>query len=206
MISRSTLLTSLVLLGLAACTNDRTSPAAPNIGESARFDGPSAFDPADGDGDDDDVSDFQRLVAITGPGHGRFRATRIAHPTTPGNFAIHIEARVRGAKPNTSYLVQRAPDTFSPPGPPAGFAVSTLTDGSCQRALALPPWTTLVPAPAAFVSWVPTVTTDERGDGETDFVFALPFPLPAFDVMFRLLEVGVAPRSVLVTDCITLPV
>jgi hypothetical protein len=96
--------------------------------------------------------------------------------------------------------------TFAtPPGPPAGFDLSTTTDGSCQRALALPPWTALAPAPAAFLTWPTTLTTNQRGDGQTDFVFVQSFPLPQFDVMFRVLEAGAAPQSALLTGCTILP-
>lgn len=208
MTRRSTLLTGLALALLVplACTNDRRNPAAPNTGD------PPSFNRAHEDDEDDhDGLGFQRLVAIAGPGSGRIRATRIPHPATPGNFAVRIEARVRGAKANTTYLVQRAPEAFAPPGPPAGFDIATSTDGSCQRGLAIAPWSTMVPTPAAFLSFPnqgtgsPTITTNQSGKGEADFIFALAFPLPEFDVMFRLLEVGAAPTSVLQSDCITLP-
>lgn len=200
MVRRSIFLTSFALLAGASCTNDRSSVAAPADGQAL------TLARAHEDDDDDDKGDgrFQKLVAITGPGHGQFRGTRIPHTTTPGNFAIHVEAKLRGAKANTTYILQRAPDTFSPPGPPAGFDLATLTDGSCQRALAIAPWTTLVPAPAAFVSWTPTLVTDKHGNGDIDFNFEAAFPLPDFDVMFRVIESGVAPKSVFLTECTTL--
>jgi hypothetical protein len=185
------------LVGLAACTDSRSNPLAV---------GSPSFDRAlDHDGDDEDDGGFLRLAALVGPGRGRFRGTRVPHPTMPGNFAIHVEARIHHAKPNTTYLVQRAAEAAGPPGLPSGVDVSTTTDGSCQRGLALAPWSTLSPAPSAFVTWPTTLTTDERGDGAVDFVFGVAFPLPVFDVMFRVIESGSAPQSALQTDCTILP-
>jgi hypothetical protein len=198
MIGRFALVGGFVMFGLAACSKDQTSPAAPSNSQSASLDQRT-------EENDDHAGGFQRLVAITGPGHGRLRATRVPHPTTPGNFAVHVEARLRSAKPNATYLVQRSAEAFAPPGAPAGFNLSTTTDRSCQRALALAPWTTLAPVPAAFVTWPTTLTTDQNGDGQTDFVFPQSFPLPEFDVMFRVLEAGAAPQSALLTGCTILP-
>ncbi len=73
------------------------------------------------------------------------------------------------------------------------------------------PWLAIVPAPVFFASFLdqgigsPTLTTNQRGDGQADFGQALTFPLPAFDVMFRLVEVGAAPKAVLQSGCTTLP-
>jgi hypothetical protein len=150
------------------------------------------------------------LVAIDGHGRGWLRARRIPHPTTPGNFAVHIVASIRHAIPNAAYVVQRAPEIFAPPGAPAGFDVSTTLDGSCQRALGLPPWSTLSPPPAAFLTFpdqgngAPVITTDADGSGSADFVFALAFPLPTFDVAFRVLENSPAPTSAFQSPCKTL--
>jgi hypothetical protein len=189
MVRRSTLVPGLTiaLLVASACSDS----SAPN-------------------NDDTPTPGFQRLVAVVGQGSGEIRATRIPHPTTAGFFAVHIEVKVRGANANTAYIVQRAAEGFGA-GPPAGFDVSTLTDGSCQRGLVMAPWSAIVPAPVFFSSFVdqgtgsPTLTTNQRGDGQADFRQALTFPLPAFDVMFRLVEVGVAPKAVLQSSCTTLP-
>jgi hypothetical protein len=145
------------------------------------------------------------MVPLVGSAQGRFRATRVPHPTTPGDFAIRVEVRLHHARPHTTYLVQRGAEAFAPPGPPPGFDMSTTTDGSCQRGLFVAPWSTLIPAQPAFVSWPTTITTDAQGNGATDFVFALPFPLPVFDVTFRVIEDSPAPQSVLQTDCTVLP-
>jgi hypothetical protein len=208
MIRNAILTTGLALIALlpGACTDNRPNPAAPNRAGSPMFDRDH-----ERDDDDDDDRRFLRLVSVVGPGKGRFRATRVPHPTIPGNFAVHIEVRLRHAKQNTTYVVQRAAEAFAPPGAPAGFDVSTTTDGSCQRGLFLPPWSTLSPTPALFNTvpdqgtGSPTITTDHEGNGAADFLFAQLFPLPLFDVMFRVLESGPTPTSALVTDCTNLP-
>ncbi len=209
-------------IGLAAaaslatgCSDKRTNPAAPII---ARRPSLSLGQPGDEDvggsrEDHDGDPGFLRLVAVIGSGHGWIRATRIPHPTTPGNFAIHIEISIHDMKPNTAYVGQSAGEVFAPPGAPAGFDVATLTDGSCQRGLALAPWSTLVPLPPAFVSFpdqahgLPAVviTTDGDGRGAADFVVAFAFPRPLYDVMFRVIEKSPAPKSVLLSDCTILP-
>ncbi len=183
----------------------RSNPVAPKAAQSPSFS-------REHDGEDDDPG-FLRLVSVIGPGRGWIRATRIPNPTTPGNFAIHIEIKIRHVKPNTAYVGQSAGEVFAPPGPPAGFDVATLTDGSCQRGLAIAPWSTLVPPPPAFVTFpdqahgLPAliITTDEDGNGAADFVVALGFPRPLYDVMFRVLENSPAPKSVLLSDCTILP-
>lgn len=193
---------SLMMVGLAAlaaCSDSPSNPLAANGSDNPSFNRDRNDDDGEGDG-----NGFVRLVSIVGPGHGRFRGTRVPHSTVPGNFAIHVEAGVRHGKPNTTYLVQRSAEVFIP-APPAGFPMATTTDGSCQRGLAIAPWSTLVPPPVAFSTWPPTLTTDAQGNGETDFVFELTAPLPLFDVMFRVIENGPAPTSVLQTDCTVLP-
>jgi len=194
----------------AACTNDRPNATGPNNAGSVRLAGSASFDREH----DEDDGDFLSLVSFIGPGHGRIRATRVPHPTTPGNFAVHIEVRIRHARPNPNYVVQRAAEAFSPPSaPPAGFDVATLTDGSCQRGLAIAPWSTLVPAAPAFNTFpdqahgLPALifTTDGDGSGVTDFVVALGNPLPLFDVTFRVMENSPAPTSVLQSDCTVVP-
>ena len=196
---------SLMMVGLAAlaaCTDGPPNPLATNGSDNPSFNRDRHNDD-DGEGEDN-KGGFVRLVSIVGPGHGRFRATRVPHSTVPGNFAVHIEARIRRAKPNTTYLLQRAAEAFTTT-PPAGFPMATTIDGSCQRGLAIAPWSTLVPPPVAFVSWTPTLTTDAQGNGETDFVFESTVPLPLFDVMFRVIESGSAPQSVFQTDCTVVP-
>jgi hypothetical protein len=214
MIRRSALLTGLATVALlpAACTDSRSNPAGPTNARSASLT-PNANFEAEREQDEDDRG-FLRLVSVVGPGSGRIRATRIPHPTTPGNFAVHIEIRIRHAKPNTAYVGQRAAEAFAPPAtPPGGFPVATLTDGSCQRGLAIAPWSTLVPPASAFTTFpdqahgLPAliIATDGEGNGAADFVVAFAFPLPLFDVMFRVIENSPAPTSMLQSDCTVLP-
>ena len=198
------LFTTTTLLA-AACTQDQPHATGPSSVSRASFDREREQDEDDGR--------FLPLVSVFGPGNGRIRATRIPHPTSPGNFAVHIEIRIDHAKPNTAYVGQRAAEAFPPPGVPAGFDVATLADGSCQRGLAIAPWSTLVPPPAAFLTFpdqahgLPAlvITTDEDGNGAADFVVAFAFPLPLFDVTFRVTENSSAPTSVLQSDCTILP-
>lgn len=189
---------------LLACDDPSHSPSEPSTTDRGLE--PNGSSSWDGSGS----RKHRELIAIDGPGFGSIRARRVPHPTTPGNFAIHIVVSVRHALPSTSYLVQRAPETFAPPGAPTGFDLATTTDGSCQRAFGLAPWSTLSPAPASFLTFpnqgtgTPVITTDTDGDGSADFVFALAFPLPTFDVTFRVLENSPAPTSVLQSRCTTL--
>ncbi len=77
----------------------------------------------------------------------------------------------------------------------------------------MPPWSTLVPQPVAFpvipdqAHGLPALimTTDGDGNAAADFIVAFPFPLPLFDVTFRVVENGPAPTSMLQSDCIVLP-
>jgi len=197
---------ALMVVGLAClvgCREDRSNPLSSNA-RNPSFD-------RQGEQDEEDAG-FLPLLAVFGPGKGHIRAVRIPHPTTPGNFAVHIAIRIRHAKPNTAYVAQRAPEVF-PAGAPAGFDVATLTDGSCQRGLAMPPWSTLVPSPVAFpdipdqAHGLPAllITTDGDGNAAADFIVAFPFPLPLFDVTFRVVESGPAPTSMLQSDCIVVP-
>lgn len=208
MIRKSALVTGLTIIALApaACSDSRSNPAAESSAGSPSLN-------RDHDGDDNDGR-FLRLVSVFGPGRGRIRATRVPHPTTPGNFAVHIEIRIDHAKPNTAYVGQRAAEAFPAPGaPPAGFDVATLTDGSCQRGLAIAPWSTIVPPPVSYNTFpdqahgLPALimTTDGRGNAAADFVVAFAFPLSLFDVTFRVIENSPTPTSVLQSDCTVLP-
>jgi len=196
----------LAVISLLGCADNQSDPAGPNDSSGASFDGE--------DDQNEAARGFLTLVSVVGPGKGHIRATRIPHPTTPGNFAVHIEIRIRHAKPNTGYLGQRAAEAFAPPAvAPTGFDLTTLTDGSCQRGLAIAPWSTIVPPPVSFNTFpdqahgLPAliITTDGEGNGAADFVVAFGFPLPLFDVMFRVIENTPAPTSVLQSDCTSLP-
>jgi hypothetical protein len=204
---RDVILTAgLAVIASLGCADNQPDPAGPNSPRSASFD--------DQDEPDVEVGGFLALVSVVGPGKGHIRATRIPHPTTPGNFAVHIEIKIRHAKRNTDYVGQRAAEAFAPPAvAPTGFDLTTLTDGSCQRGLAIAPWSTLAPPPVSFNTFpdqahgLPAliITTDGAGNGAADFVVAFGFPLPLFDVMFRVIENTPAPTSVLQSDCTSLP-
>jgi len=205
----SVLLAGLAVVALlpAACTDSQSNPVALNSARSPSFDRNRERE----EDDEHDEGHFLRLLSVIGPGQGRIRATRVPHPTTPGNFAVHIEVRIH-AKPNTAYVGQRAAEAF-PTGVPAGFDVATLTDGSCQRGLAIAPWSTLVPPPLFFQTFpdqaqgLPEliITTDGDGNATADFVVAFGVPLPLFDVTFRVIENSPTPTSVLQSDCTVLP-
>jgi len=111
-----------------------------------------------------------------------------------GSLAAVIKFRVRGARPNTLYYVQRAAE-FPP--------TATSADGRCQRAEGGSPWTPADGFPDAL--WVPfplpqtdqgpikTLTTDAVGDGALDFEYRAPgIPGGArFDVSMRLVDANV---------------
>src|SRR5437016_13882085 len=158
--------TLIGLAGLVACRDDRSNPLASNT-RNPSFDRQRE--------QDEEAVGLLPLVAVFGPGKGHIRAVRIPHPTTPGNFAVHIEIRIRHAKPNTAYVAQRAAEAF-PTGAPAGFDVATLTDGSCQRGLAVAPWSILVSPQPVFTTFPDQahgspaliITTDGDGNGAAD--------------------------------------
>lgn len=124
---------------------------------------------------------------------------------TAGGFAANIVVHVLNGRPSTTYTVQRAPEI--------GRALGS--DGSCQRALGLAPWSSTDPAAAAFLTFVPTggttpvtVTTSSTGEATLTFEFLAP-TIPTgtrFDVMFRLLDDLSAPTSVLLSACFTVTV
>lgn len=122
-----------------------------------------------------------------------------------GYFDANIVVHVVNARPSTTYIVQRAPEI----GRTAG------SDGVCQRALGLAPWSSAdTPAPNFMSFTLPgetspvMVTTSATGEGTATFEFKVP-TIPAgtkFDVMFRLLNDMVAPTSVFQSSCFTVTV
>lgn len=136
-------------------------------------------------------------------GSGGVSVTTKAIPE--GYFDANIAVHVVNARPSTKYVVQRAPEV--------GRALGS--DGICQRALGLAPWSaTDTPAPA-FLSFMQpgesspvSFTTSATGEGSINFEFKVP-SVPAgtrFDVMFRLLNDVVAPSSVFQSSCFTVTV
>lgn len=142
-------------------------------------------------------------VAVVGPGEGGVSVTPKA--IAEGYFVADIKVRLRKAMPNTTYIIQRAPEI--------GRALAS--NGICERALGIAPWSSAdTPAPA-FVTFVPsgqttpvTLTTTAAGDGSVDFEFRAP-TIPAgtrFDVMFRLINDASAPTAIVLSQCFTVTV
>jgi hypothetical protein len=120
-----------------------------------------------------------------------------------GTFTADISIRLIGAQANTVYLVQRAQEGIG------GRPLST--DGICQRALGIFPWSPsdapttnfqTIPLPANPGPLV-TVTTTSKGDGTLDFEFRTAMILAGTtnDVMYRLVDNDATPTSELRTDC-----
>jgi hypothetical protein len=143
------------------------------------------------------------MVAVVGVGEGGMSITPKSIPEA--YFAADIKVRVRNARPNATYTVQRAPEI--------GRALGS--NGICERALGIAPWSSTDTPAAAFVTFIPngattaaTFTTSASGDGMLDFEFrASMIPRDTkFDVMFRLVDDMVAPASVLLSQCVTVTV
>ena len=170
------------LLALAGCT----SPSAPDpFGEPP----PGTYQSA--------------LVAVVGSGEGGTSVTSVANAS--GGFAGTMRFRVR-AKPNTTYLVQRAAD----------LGRAGTDDGVCQRADGLSPWSPSDPPfGPAFVTFptpsagpLVTFTTNSQGEGSLDYNFDTP-QIPRgtlFDVKMRLVDDENAPTSDLRSACMTIVV
>jgi hypothetical protein len=132
------------------------------------------------------------LYKVAGPGTCGTGATSVTSFANGGSFAATISFRVKGAKPNTTYYVQRAAEF--PPN-------ATSADTVCQRADQTSPWTaadgftgsTWVTFPKPFTDQgtVKTLTTDATGDGSLDFDFRSPQVSSGakFDVAMRLVDV-----------------
>jgi hypothetical protein len=170
------------LLSLAGCT----SPSEPDpFGEVPVGKYQSAF------------------VAVVGSGEGGTSVTPISNPE--GVFSGTMRFRVR-ARPNTTYLVQRAAEIGRPGG----------NDKVCQRAQGLPPWTASDPpfGPAFVTFPTPnpgpaiTLTTDGRGEGSLDYEYYSPGLARGleFDLMMRLVDDDAAPTSDLRSGCMTIVV
>jgi hypothetical protein len=140
------------------------------------------------------------MVAVVGAGEGGMSVT--PKIITEGYFAADIKVRIRAGKPNATYLVQRAPEV--------GRAQAS--NGICERAFNLEPWSSIDTPAAAFLTFVPfggtaiaTIKTSATGDGMIDFEFRAPMIAKdaRFDVMFRLIDDAAAPSSVLLSRCVT---
>lgn len=143
------------------------------------------------------------MIAVVGVGEGGVSVTPKSIPEA--YFAADIKVRVRNAKPNAMYTVQRAPE----------IGRTASSNGVCERALGLAPWSSTDAPAAAFITFIPfgltteaTFTTSASGEGMLDFEFRAPM-IPKgtkFDVMFRLVDDTAAPVSVLQSQCVTVTV
>lgn len=170
-------------IAIAACS-DSTSP------KDTTFDNPTGTYQAS-------------MVAVVGLGEGGMSIT--PKSIAEGYFAADIKVRVRNAKANATYTVQRAPEI--------GRALGN--NGVCERALGISPWSSADTPAAAFMTFIPfgattaaTFTTSASGEGTLNFEFRAP-TVPKdtkFDVMFRLVDDAAAPASVLLSQCVTVTV
>lgn len=143
------------------------------------------------------------LASADAGGSGGVSVTTKSIPE--GYFDANIIVHVVNGRPSSTYVVQRAPEIGRVNG----------SDGVCQRALGLAPWSSAdAPAPA-FMSFVQPgetspvmLTTSAAGEGTVAFEFKVP-TVPAgtkFDVMFRLLNDLAAPTSIFLSSCFTVTV
>jgi hypothetical protein len=141
------------------------------------------------------------ITAVSGTGAGGVSVTPKAIPE--GTMDVDISILVTNARPNTTFIVQRAPE----------IGRANAADGICQRALGLSPWSPSDPAAPAFLTFPlgsgsATVTTAANGTGSLNFEFKSP-TIPAgtvFDVMFRLVDNEAAPTIELRSGCFTVVV
>ncbi len=143
------------------------------------------------------------LVSADVAGAGGVSVTTKAIPD--GYFDADISVHLVNARPSTTYIVQRAPEV--------GRALGS--DGICQRALGLAPWSSADPPAPAFISFVlpgaaspVSLTTSASGEGSVTFEFKVP-TVPTgtrFDVMFRLLNDVATPTSIFQSSCFTVTV
>jgi hypothetical protein len=126
------------------------------------------------------------LFAVLGTGSGAVNVTPTAEDH--GTFHVQGEVRIIRALPNTTYLVQRAPDL-------------NVTDPSCTG-----PWISFpIPNPGPLV----TLTTSPAGAGAAHFELAVGGAFTSgtpFNVRFRVIDDLQSPTSVLLSDCATVVV
>ncbi len=126
------------------------------------------------------------LYAVMGSGVGGVNVTPTAEDQ--GTFHVQGEVHIRGALPNTTYIVQRAPDL-------------NVADPNCTG-----PWISF-PIPNA--GPVVTLTTSAGGAGAAHFELAVGGPFVSgreFNVRFRVIDSVLNPTSELRSDCITVTV
>jgi hypothetical protein len=111
-------------------------------------------------------------------------------PTAEDQGTFHVQGvvHIRGASPNTTYLVQRAPDL-------------NVADPACTG-----PWISFpIPNPGPVV----TLTTSPSGAGAAHFELGVGGAFTSgtsFNVRFRVIDDLQAPTSILMSDCVTVVV
>jgi len=126
------------------------------------------------------------LVAVLGTGSGAVNVTPTAEDQ--GTFHVQGQVHIRHAAPNTTYLVQRAPDL-------------NVADPACTG-----PWISF-PIPNA--GPLVTLTTSPGGAGAAHFELGVGGPFTSgtpFNVRFRVIDDLVNPTSVLMSECVTVVV
>ena len=126
------------------------------------------------------------LVALLGTGSGAVNVTPTAEDQ--GTFHVQGVVHINGASPNTTYLVQRAPDL-------------NVGDPACTG-----PWISF-PIPNA--GPLVTLTTSPSGAGAAHFELGVGGAFTSgtsFNVRFRVIDDLQAPASILMSDCVTVVV
>ena len=141
------------------------------------------------------------LVRVSGGGTcGTGGASVTTVPTPDRTLLATIRFRVRGARPNSLYVVQRAPEVGDVP---------LTADGICQRAQGLPPWSSGEPLFLTFLDPNTTqaraLTTDVNGDGTLEFDYRTTAIAAGtqFDVEMRLVDDVSLPTTELRSGCMT---
>lgn len=164
----------LVSAGIVACAGERTSPTAPSEARQAELSQGGT------------ITHGIPLAATLGTGWGVVNVTPTAEDQ--GTFHVQGEVLVLGAPPNTTYIVQRAPDL-------------NVADPNCTG-----PWISFpVPNPGPLV----TLTTSPGGAGAAHFELGVGGAFTSgtlFNVRFRLIDDLGTPSSVLETACTTVVV
>jgi hypothetical protein len=182
---QSSTLFAIPLMFCMALSGACSSPTAPS---------PSRLEPPPGE---------YRFTLTALRGESGFAGMSMTPKAIPeGTMAADVSVRLVGMRRNATYLLQRAQEGVG--GRPLG------SDGICQRALGLSPWslsdppalnfqTMPLPAPGPLV----TITTAANGDGTVDFEFRALMILAGTtnDVMFRLVDDAEAPTTEFRTGC-----
>lgn len=157
---------------VAACSGESTAPTTATLpsARQARGTATHAID----------------LVAVVGTGTGAVNVTPTAEDG--GTFHVQGTVHIRGAAPNTTYIIQRAPDL-------------NVGDPACTG-----PWISF-PIPNA--GPIATLTTSRGGAGAAHFELAVGGSFVSgtpFNVRFRVIDDVANPTSELTSACVTVVV